>query len=413
MKNRLLLLLVGVLAGVMVNIGEVCARSAGTPSGQVSTLTESPVTPALWASVARRYNWQIQEGPGKKVVATYNYTFNGALYTEGPWTYPDMGRNGQDPENPSIKPTLLVYVPKGYVSDGTWGLLVFDAYWDKFGIPSGWKPICAKRKLLLAVVQDAGNKHHDFWRQAMIAKAYMEMHAKYKLNRKRIYLVGFSGGSRMASVAAVLFSEVYKGEISNCCADYPVLVPPQNNVEGFTVAPRYLRLARQRVRFFLFTGTKDLCEQDTILAYHHLKSMGFKYVTLFDQPGAEHTQMSLENFNRGLDFLDAPLTKGVAVKIRQLRLLEKNKAFGRAMWQAQRDMNIAPGMPVCDQAKVIFNTMLPAYAKMLDSVKATIKKGNIAASNQAIMQFAHVYVPYARADVLKLRREMARKQPLQ
>ncbi len=411
MKNRLLLFLIGILGAVLVNIGAICARTGGTPSDQMITLTEPPVTPAMWASVARRHNRQIHEGPGKQVVATFSYIFNGALWTLNSWTYPNMGRNGRDPENPTIKPTLRVYVPKGYVADGTWGLLVLDVSGDKYDMPSGWRPICAERKLLLAVVQDAGNRHHDYWRQVLIAKAYTAMHAKYKLNHQRIYLVGFSGGARMVSEAAVIFSELYKGEISNCCADYPVLVPPQNNDEDFIVAPRYLRLARQQVRFFLFTGTKDACEQDTILAYHHLKSMGFKYVTLFDQPGAGHTQMSLANFNRGLDFLDAPLTKGLAVKIRQLKLQEKNKVIGRAMWLAQRDMNIAPGTPICDQAKAVLNTMLPAYTKMLDGVKATIKKGNVEASNKAIIQFAHVYIPYARSDILLLRREMTRKQP--
>ena len=380
----------------------------GTSADKTFTLTEPPVTPAFWAAVAVRHDRQIKPGSNGQVIAYKNYVYNGSNWSLNDWLYPNMGRNAHEPENPTIKPQLLVYMPKGFASDGTWGLLVLDAYSDKFGIPQGWEPICKQRRLLLAVVQDAGNTHHDYWRQALIAKAYLELNGKYKLNHHRIYLVGFSGGARMVSEAAVVFSDIFKGEISNCCADYPIVNAKsmEHSHEWFLAETRYLNLARNEVRFFLFTGTKDVCETDTIMAYHHLKSLGFKYVTLFDQPGARHTQMSLQNFQRGLDYLDAPLTRGFKGKMRQVQTFEHQKQFGSALWLAQRMMDTAPGTPICNQARAIFESMRPAYTKMLSDVQTIIRKGDAHASNIAIAQFAHLYLPYARADIQKLQSQM-------
>ncbi len=414
MKKLLLPIVIVITAMATHGLEAAFGSEHAAPRGQLLTLTEPPVTTAFWAGVARRHDWTVQMGPDGSVVASKLIAETAQGVTFDRWNYPNHD-SGHQPENPTIKPTLLVYIPRGYVNDRTWGLLVLDTYADKFGIPNGWKAICRKRQLVLAVLQDAGNDHHYFWREALIAKAYIRLHEKYKFNPQRIYLVGFSGGSRMASESTVIFSDIYKGEISDCCVQYPVLHLPAapSGYAAFTVQPRYLNLARRKNRFFLFTGTLDTgCQQDTINAYHQYKAMNFRYVTLVDQPGAHHAEMSLANFQKGLNFLDAPLiaAQHVPQKIQAINEWIKTKTLGQAMALAHREMNVAPGMATCQQVKAIFNTLLPAYTQMRDQIETLAKKGNSAAFSDAIASFARLYLPYAQADIQELQREAAKNR---
>ncbi len=321
--------------------------------------------------------------------------------------WPNKGVNGHDPENSQIKSHFSVYVPPTYRPDGTWGLMVYVFPGDKAGIPPSWKAICQRHRLLLIVPQNAGNNHWAPWREALTLKAALEMHRLYKLNTNRIYTGGSSGGGRDASEAPVLFPDVFTGEISNCGADF---VDKPGNVDVYNDQPQMLSRAKSRCRFFLFTGTKDVNEQETRAVYKWMKQLGFRYVTFYDQPGAHHAQMSDTNFEKGIDVLDAPLAVRVPKEIKRAGAWVKQGQLGRAMWLLNRAAMIAPGTSECQAAQGALDKLTVGYSKALADVQAIVAGGDKAKSNIAITKFAQQYLPWASHDVEQLRRQILHAQ---
>ena len=56
------------------------------------------------------------------------------------------------------KERYFLFVPSGYTGKEAYGLVVYTSPWDKMTeLPSGWKAILERRKLLFLAAQSAGN----------------------------------------------------------------------------------------------------------------------------------------------------------------------------------------------------------------------------------------------------------------
>ncbi len=387
----LVLALVGQV-GVMLLLCSSTLASVNTPRTGEYKLTGKPVSPWLYHSMCARE----LTGPGWS-----DYAF------------PNKGYSGNNPEDSIIRSHYLVYVPPNYRLNGSWkswGLLVNIFPINHCNIPGGWKTICRKHHLILIIPQNVGNVHNHPWRLALAIKSVAQIKRRYKYNPARTYIVGASGGARVASEAGTLCSDVFTGAICNCGVDRLLLHGyPQGIIEDeFCTLPRFARLAHNQTRFFLYTGTKDINERETLKTYKWMKAKGYRYVACFDQPGGTHAGMSNDNFVKGLDFLDQPLTKGSGRKLALIKLLIRRGAIGRAMWLAKRQMDIAPGTPPCNAAKRQFDKLLVDYTAALLKLKAFANKQNtVVAINKRIVEFSEKYMPYASRDILALRRAMA------
>jgi pimeloyl-ACP methyl ester carboxylesterase len=90
------------------------------------------------------------------------------------------------------------------------------------------------------------------WRRIPLAlHAYANVAARYRLDPDRIYVSGFSGGSRTALRVALAYPDVFRAAVLNAGAD-PFGEP------GFPLPPPELfRLFQERSRLITISGTDD------------------------------------------------------------------------------------------------------------------------------------------------------------
>jgi hypothetical protein len=81
-----------------------------------------------------------------------------------------------------------------------WGLLVWISPSDEPRIPSDWDAELEKRQLILVGAYRSGNGRQPVDRFRLALDATYNICRRYKVNRDRIYVGGFSGGGRIASM---------------------------------------------------------------------------------------------------------------------------------------------------------------------------------------------------------------------
>jgi pimeloyl-ACP methyl ester carboxylesterase len=146
-----------------------------------------------------------------------------------------------------------IYVPNGDPPAEGYGLLVFIPPWDEPKVPMQWREVLDRFHLIYVSADRSGNDFDMLFRRLPLAlHEYENVAARYKLNPERIYVSGFSGGSRTAMRAALSYPDVFHGAILNSGSD------PYGD-SGISVPPADLfRLFQQRSRVVLVSGTLDL-----------------------------------------------------------------------------------------------------------------------------------------------------------
>ena len=277
---------------------------------------------------------------------------------------------------------------------------------DQTDVPGGWQAIVQRHRLLLIVPQDVGNEHFRDWRVALALKAYQIMNAAYKLNTARVYLVGSSGGGRASSEASICCSDVFTGAICNCGVNFLRVNGASPGEDNFDALPEFARLARERSRFYLFTGSGDGNRDETKAVAAWMKRWGFKNVTYFEQDGAGHADMSDENFEKGLVALDAPLAAEVPLKLKQAESFLKQNRPGQALALCQQAASVAPGTEECQKSQARFDELLKDYQRELAQTQAAVDAGDRVKANAAIAAFIRLYAPWSNDDVAALRKRL-------
>lgn len=146
-----------------------------------------------------------------------------------------------------------LYVPPGDPPVDGYGLIVFIAPWDDGSVPLDWRGVLDRHRMIYVAADRSGNDFNMLWRRLPLAlHAYDNVAARYKLNPARIYVAGFSGGSRTAMRAALSYPDVFRGAILNAGSD------PFGDA-GIAVPPADLfRQFQQRSRIVLVSGAEDL-----------------------------------------------------------------------------------------------------------------------------------------------------------
>lgn len=146
-----------------------------------------------------------------------------------------------------------IYIPNGDPPAEGYGLIVFIPPWDVPKVPQQWRQALDRHHLIYVSADRSSNDDNMLWRRLPLAlHAYDNVNARYKLNPERIYVSGFSGGSRTAMRAVLSYPDVFRGAILNSGSD------PFGNA-GIAVPPSELfALFQQRSRVVLVSGTLDL-----------------------------------------------------------------------------------------------------------------------------------------------------------
>jgi predicted esterase len=201
-----------------------------------------------------------------------------------------------------------VIVPKGYKKEVPHGLFIWISPNDKAALPADWEKVLANEKLIFIGALRSGNNRETTARMQLAISANHHMRDLYSIDPARVYISGHSGGSRVASMLAVAYADMFSGAVCFMGANF--FFPTQGK-DGTTYEARYIPhpeiaiQAQNESRIVLVTGDKDFNLDNTKAVYEQgFMANEFKHVKLFDIPGQGHGAPAKEWLEKALKFLD-------------------------------------------------------------------------------------------------------------
>ena len=147
---------------------------------------------------------------------------------------------------------FALYVPATPPPKDGFGLLVFVSPVPEPVRPVLWREALDRHDLILVSPANAGNDTSVLDRRLPLALlAYENVRALHPLDPKRVYVGGFSGGSRVAEVAALAYPDVFRGALLEAGSD------PIGGEAGIYLPPAELFRQFQATRLVYVTGEKD------------------------------------------------------------------------------------------------------------------------------------------------------------
>jgi hypothetical protein len=201
-----------------------------------------------------------------------------------------------------------LWTGKGAELGPAWGILVFINADDGASLPAGLEALLEKRKLVGVSPYRAGNGRNIFDRFRLAIDAAVQLQKRHRLDGSRIYVSGFSGGGRVASMLGVAYADLFAGAMPLCGVNFYTDIPSEPGRHwgrGYVPVDEALTIAKAKNRYVLVTGEKDFNLKNT-RAVHDLgfRKEGFKKTLLLEVPGLAHGPPPAEWLDRGLEFLD-------------------------------------------------------------------------------------------------------------
>lgn len=199
-------------------------------------------------------------------------------------------------------------VPKNYKPTEPWGLFIWISAGDDARIPADWEAVLAERKLLFLGALQAGNKRDIFDRVRLAVDASAGMRKRCRVDERRVYVSGFSGGARVASMVGVCYADLFTGTMPFMGVNfYTDVVGSDGKNYGVSYLPddEVLEIAKKKGRFVLVTAEKDFNRPNTLAAAEQgFRKEGFPAVLTLEVPGIGHALPASTWLAKGLDFLD-------------------------------------------------------------------------------------------------------------
>jgi hypothetical protein len=180
--------------------------------------------------------------------------------------------------------------------------------------PKAWEPVMEKSKLICLIPQKVGNDQPTERRLGLTLVGILKLMERYRVDSKRIFTSGLSGGARCSLHLAFLHSDVIKGNIAICGADFYEPVPKVKapEVHDYGVWPVAAdRVARAKIngRFVLITGDHDFRHGNILdICEGGFAKNNFKF-KLIDVPGMGHQLCGPRTLDEAIGFLDGVLSE--------------------------------------------------------------------------------------------------------
>ena len=111
------------------------------------------------------------------------------------------------------KESFDILVPKSYKKSDAHGLLVWVSPGNNVGLPKEWEKILADKKLIAIGARNSGNNRDVFDRMRLALDANDNLRNLFTVDDRRVYVSGFSGGSRVASMLGVTYADMFTGAL--------------------------------------------------------------------------------------------------------------------------------------------------------------------------------------------------------
>lgn len=208
---------------------------------------------------------------------------------------------------------FALYVPAREPPQG-YGLVVFVSAFDAAQLPGGWGLVLDEKGLIFVSAARSGNDQIAVRRREPLAVlAEQNVVHRYRIDPQRIYIAGFSGGSRVALRLALAYPDLFRGAILNASSDpigtATVQLPPKDLFLQF----------QEKAHFVYVTGDRDTAR----LAWDYASMHSLRDWCVFNAQqqtnnSTGHEIMSPEALARALDSLAKP-TESDAGKLAKCR----------------------------------------------------------------------------------------------
>lgn len=185
-----------------------------------------------------------------------------------------------------------VYVPESYSPDRPAGLLVYISPTNSGEMPESWREVMTDRNMIWIGANDSGNKILVSRRVIYALMAPTLIARNYKIDRRRTYVSGFSGGGKTASMVAVDQAQLFRGGIYFGGAE-----------KWDRKEPARIDQARQN-RFVFLTGTYDQALEPMKRVYRAYKKAGIEHSLFMEVRNHTHSLPDRFKFEEALIFLD-------------------------------------------------------------------------------------------------------------
>jgi len=245
-----------------------------------------------------------------------------------------------------------LYIPGGPPPARGYGLLVYVAPWDDATQPQRWRGPLDDHGLVFVAARRSGNTHNVLDRRLPLAVLAAEnVRAQLPIDPARIYVMGLSGGSRVAEIAAMAFPDLFRGAVLNAGAD------PIDGDFGMYKPPLELFRAFQRSRLVFITGDADEDNRkQEDLAQRSLRRACVLDLRTEVALGLGHEALDARSLATALDALDQP----AAIDAAELRRCDAGTAV--ELENALRDASAAIARGARDQARALLKAIDARYS---------------------------------------------------
>jgi pimeloyl-ACP methyl ester carboxylesterase len=189
----------------------------------------------------------------------------------------------------------IVYLPSQRPASG-YGLLVFVPPWPDARVPPGWATVLDRFGLIFVSAARSGNEESPLARREPLALLAAENAIRrYAVDPERVYVAGFSGGSRIALRLALGYPDLFRGAILNAGSD------PIGSAE-VPLPPRELFLRFQSsTRVVYLTGERDSAHAiDDLMSVRSLRHWCVFNTDTFVEPRLGHEVATAAALSRAL-----------------------------------------------------------------------------------------------------------------
>ncbi|MBI5800709.1 MAG: hypothetical protein HZA92_08300 [Verrucomicrobia bacterium] len=207
------------------------------------------------------------------------------------------------------KEKFQLIVPAAYKPTEKWGVFIWISPGDTPAIPADWEPALAARKLLFVGAFKSGNPRSIFDRVRLAVAANLALRERFNVDGRRVYVSGFSGGGRVASMVGVAYADMFSGAMPFMGVNFyeDIAAGDGKTTYGANFIPdeEVLAIAKKFCRYALVTGEKDFNRIGTKAVFEMgFKKEGFANVTYLEAPGVAHSLPPAKWLEQGLVFLD-------------------------------------------------------------------------------------------------------------
>ena len=187
-----------------------------------------------------------------------------------------------------------VYVPPSYRPEAPAGLFVYISPTRRGALPASWRRVLDKHNLIWIGANQSGNRTRVPRRVLLSLLAVDAAQQDYVLDDTRIYIGGFSGGGRVASMVSTDHAETFTGGLFICGAEF-----------WSVDSPRHIDNIRKN-RYVFLTGDFDQALAPTKRAFRGYRKAGVERIKLMIIRKMGHSTPRAADFSKAIRFLDAP-----------------------------------------------------------------------------------------------------------